>query len=391
MHEQLTGQGALVDMSEHRTNNFNVLRLALASLVIVSHAPELHDGDRHRELLTRVFGTLSFGELAVDCFFLLSGYLITQSWQRQPQVLAYLRNRVLRIFPAFAVASMVCALIVGPLALASTSAYWSEFSVLRFVKSLVTLFPPATPPVFSGRPHPELNGAMWTIRWEFFCYVAVLATGVVAGARFKFVWTMTTVVVFSVWVAERLVHGLEPHLPYTYWEHPLWRLMSCFFAGGCFYLYRDHIAPTRRSVLLALTILSACMFWPHAAEPALIWFGGYLLFALAHWHLPLLARLNNGPDLSYGIYLYGWPIQNLASAYWPQANVWLMLPAVYVMAAGLAAASWFLIERPCLRLKQRRADCAEVAQGLSVADPDPNQALASSRRSIRAFVRTSAE
>ncbi|MGM9482248.1 acyltransferase family protein [Roseateles sp. NT4] len=358
-----------MDPSEHRTNNFNVLRLALASLVILSHGPELHDGDRHRELLTGLFGTLSFGEFAVDCFFLLSGFLILQSWQRQPQVLAYLRKRILRIFPAFAVASLVCALVVGPLAVASASAYWSEFSIPSFLKGLATLYTPITPPVFPDRPHPEINGAMWTIRWEFFCYVTVLAAGVLARTRLRLAWTTMTVIVFSVWLFERLVHGVEPHLPYTYWQHPLWRLLACFLAGGCFHLYRNHLAPTRRGVLLALPALLACMFSPQASEPALIWLGGYLLLAFAETPVPLLSRINQGPDLSYGIYLYGWPVQNLASAYWPQADVWLMLPAVYAVVASLAALSWFLIEKPCLRLKTRRADAVKAVEPPGVGRP----------------------
>src|SRR5579872_6630536 len=82
-----------------QTNNFNFMRLCLAVLVIFSHSFEIIDGNRRREPLTRIFHTFSLGELAVDGFFLLSGYLIVKSWERRPVLLNYLQKRVYRIYP----------------------------------------------------------------------------------------------------------------------------------------------------------------------------------------------------------------------------------------------------------------------------------------------------
>src|SRR4051795_1080255 len=84
-------------------NKFGSLRLIFAFLVIASHSPELVDGNRSRELLTQFFSTISFGELAVDGFFLVSGYLITKSYIESSTSLYYIWKRILRIVPAFAV------------------------------------------------------------------------------------------------------------------------------------------------------------------------------------------------------------------------------------------------------------------------------------------------
>jgi peptidoglycan/LPS O-acetylase OafA/YrhL len=99
-----------------RENNFNFMRLVFALLVILGHSPELVDGNQSREVLMRIFGTMTCGGFAVDGFFLLSGYLIMQSWERQPDGWKFLKKRLLRIYPGFIVASLICAFVVGPLA-----------------------------------------------------------------------------------------------------------------------------------------------------------------------------------------------------------------------------------------------------------------------------------
>jgi peptidoglycan/LPS O-acetylase OafA/YrhL len=336
---------------EQRQNNFNILRLALASLVILSHAPELHEGGRESELLTRVFHTLSFGELAVDGFFLLSGYLITQSWDRQPRWWPFLKKRLLRIYPAFIVASVLCACVLGPW-VAANATYASEFSIWRFLRAMLTLGAPDIPPVFPGRPHPAINGAMWTIEWEFRCYLAVLAVGCLRFVSFRHAWTLLTLVVFSVWTMGRLTTDTAMQAWITGYLPSLWRLGSFFLVGGCFYSYRERVALTGRAATLSLAVLLPCMFSVQLCEPALALLGGYLLFYAAQVPAPALRSFNSGADISYGVYLYGWPVQNLVSSLWPQANVWLLLPLVYLVCVALAVMSWYVVERPFLQLKR---------------------------------------
>ncbi len=165
-----------------RNNNFNFLRLLLALLVLLSHSPELIDGDRHREILTNIFHRISFGELAVNGFFLLSGYLIVQSWQRTPKLYSFLRKRILRIYPGFSVATLICIFVVIPLAVAPIN-FFTPINFIVHLQEIFLLSPPSSPAIFQGKPYPLLNGAMWTIAYEFRCYLLVAILGTIGALK----------------------------------------------------------------------------------------------------------------------------------------------------------------------------------------------------------------
>lgn len=167
--------GEIKRFGEHE-NAFGFLRLLFASLVIVSHTPEMADGNPGRELLTQAFGTISFGEFAVDSFFIVSGYLITGSYLKNPDAWSYLKKRVLRIYPAFLVVSAISIFCIAPF----VGADWATItsSLARHIGDMIRLDPPFVEGAFKGTPYrSELNGAAWTIAYEFRCYILVLILG----------------------------------------------------------------------------------------------------------------------------------------------------------------------------------------------------------------------
>jgi peptidoglycan/LPS O-acetylase OafA/YrhL len=324
----------------NRQNNFNLLRLTLALLVIFGHSPELTDGNRKREVLTRIFGTISFGELAVDGFFLLSGYLIMQSWDSQPEAWQFLKKRLLRIYPGFVIASLICAFIVGPLA-SNSADYFVLLQLPDLIGSIVSLQIPAIPPVFQGQPYANINGAMWTISREFSCYLFVLAAGALGAFRIRHFCLSLTVAVFIAMVALKLKNVPVMDL----------RLASFFLSGACYYRYRSSIRLAGPLAVAMTVICFISLFSWRASELVLATIGGYALVYAAGRRSVMLSHFNRLPDVSYGVYLYGWPIQKLLLWYAPTMSPW-MLFALSAPAAILAgSASWYLIEKPALRFK----------------------------------------
>ncbi|WP_338760000.1 acyltransferase [Massilia sp. METH4] len=329
---------------QERHNNFNLLRLVLALCVILSHSPELTDGDNHREPLMMLFDSIPLGFMAVDAFFMLSGYLIVQSWDTAPRAGVFLKKRMLRIYPGFLVASVVCALVVGPLG-ADPARYFAAFDVGAFTTGALLLQSPQVPPVFAGSFLPKINLSMWTIAYEFACYLLVLAAGVAGLLRVRHAWLVLTAAVFAIVAAARVLH----------FDAELLRLPTFFLTGGCFYLYRDRIRMDGRLALAAGIAVVICMFSWSASELALATAGCYVLIYLANKPSAMLAGFNRLPDVSYGTYLYAWPIQKLLLWYLPGMSPWLLFAIAAPAAVALGAVSWYAIEKPALKWKQARA------------------------------------
>ncbi|MDC8785387.1 acyltransferase family protein [Roseateles koreensis] len=358
-----------ITKSSH-TNNFNFLRLVFASLVILSHSFELIDGNRNRELLTRAFNTISFGEFAVDGFFLLSGYLIVQSWSQTPNIYAFLLKRILRIYPGFIAASLICIFIVAPLG-ANPAGYFEQLDSRKWLPAILSLQTPNTPSTFPNNPYDGVNGAMWTIHWEFLCYLLVLTLGAIGLIRHRLGWLMITATIFVVILAQRLVFvriGFTPTILGINLglDGSFFRLAMFFFSGGSFFLCKKILKqPYWVDAIFSIALLLAMFRWA-SAEPALAILGGFLMFRFAAAPISLLKPFQTLPDISYGTYLYGWPVQQLLIS---QIQGITPIPLIFLslfLSFILGLASWNLIEKPFMKLKPRRA--ADSSRSQTVAD-----------------------
>jgi peptidoglycan/LPS O-acetylase OafA/YrhL len=335
------------------SNNFNFIRLCMAVLVIVGHSFEIVDGNRHREPLSRIFHTLSLGELAVDGFFILSGYLIVKSWERRPNLLSYIKKRVYRIYPGFVVASLISALIVGPLG-TRAAAYFSQFDPFAYLVSLLFLFEPAVPATFHGLRYCHVNGSTWSIAYEFRCYLAVALFGLCGLIRNKWGWLfMTALAIGIAMVPQAIMDRANDSSAVIVFGLPgqFFRLFALFAAGGAFCLFRDGIRYETQYAVPALIITILAFFTSETTELAMATTGAYVFFWLGFKHIKGLQWHRAWPDISYGVYLYGWPCQILLLWYFRSINPFAMTPCALILTFGLAWLSWRFVESPFMARK----------------------------------------
>ena len=333
-------------------NNFDFLRFVLAAAVLWSHSYSLAGAT---DPLRRLSAQLEGGRLAVEGFFVISGFLVTQSWHRSATAAAFARKRALRLFPALVAALVLSALVIGPFV---TRLPVGEYFVwsrpwLVFPGVLLHRFltiPGAFP---HNLFHDHVNASVWTLRYEFACYVLVAALGVLASrARM-----LALVGVFAgVWLValSQTERGTPGNA--SYW---LPQFVSYFVAGMLFYELRTYVPFGAWSLLTASGVLVAG-FAAGRLDALLPVFGSYLLLAAAFARRLPVANFGRRGDLSYGLYLYAYPIQQLVlHLEGGHARPLMVLGASFPVTLALAALSWRWVEVPALALKAARRPASE--------------------------------
>ena len=329
-------------------NNFTALRLALALAVIVSHAFSITTGSLENEPLMRSTG-FTLGEHAVNGFFAVSGFLVTMSFDRRGWR-DYVVARALRIVPALVAATLVTALLLGPaLTRLPLAQYLADPALWRFIALTPTTFKSATalPGLFSDNVFPYPMGTVWTLKYEMLCYVGVFVAGLAGLMRQRIVALGLVAALFVAIVALDLLHPDAGKATQT-----SLRLPFLFAAGGVLYLWSDKLPV---SWIIAVSLLAAT--WLAAGTPLY----KALLFAFESYGVIWLAlapglshpALEPHADLSYGTYLYGWPVQQALAQLFPGAAALSLLPPAIAISLIVAALSWYVVEKPALSLKAR--------------------------------------
>jgi peptidoglycan/LPS O-acetylase OafA/YrhL len=359
-----------VTTSGPRHNNFDALRLVAAASVIFSHSFLIAEGTQSREWLIRLTGNQCIlGLTGVFVFFAISGFLVTQSFEQTSNSLHYLAKRALRIFPGLFVATMVSAFVLGPLVTTlPLGAYLSRPEPYHYVfgNTLLDQTVHELPGVsFVDSPVGlEINGSLWTLRLEFLMYVMVLALGLL-----RLLTIRTALLLLAFGIACLHFEMLYPLEKWGWFFQLLsgWAWLVGFFAAGMLlYKLRDTRIFDGRIALFALAGLILSVPF-RLFIPLFPVFGCYLALWLAlSPRLPVVPAARFG-DLSYGLYIYGWPAeQAVIWLFGGRAAWWQIFLIALPTAAALAFLSWHLVERPMIRLKpgarRQAASYAPAAQ-----------------------------
>lgn len=336
--------------AENRPSGFDYLRLFLAISVISIHSISICYGmEVHLEMWGGPLHPLL--KFIVPSFFAMSGFLVAGSLERNT-VPVFLTLRFLRIVPALSVETLVSALLLGTLLTSlSLTDYLSHAEFWRYMGSIVGWVHIYLPGVFENRSPPNyVNGSIWTMPFELECYAAIAVFGIIGLAKRPILFATVAILATLAFSAMGIS---SPSYGVSHGE-----MVLPFIFGVVIYLLRNVLPFSFPLFVLSFT-LALVLFHIRAISYVEAPFVAYstTYIGLLNPRRMLLVR---GADYSYGIYIYGFPFQQVAFQLLPRGTFWLFNTAYGVLASGAAAyLSWTFVERRIL--DQRSAALVYVA------------------------------
>ena len=339
----------LGEVFDARNNALNALRLALATEVILFHSfPATAHAVSSKAVLQLLFG------VGVDGFFALSGFLITASWLRDPHLRDYLVARALRILPGFYVVLVITAFVFAPLSVAiqggSPIKLLMSGAPFEYVLKNSALVELQLDVGGTPRDVPNAgtwNGSLWSLIWEALCYIIVAIIGVLGLAKYR--WVSPVILALGVIGAILLPPLTFPGV----WTIPQLAVRTAitFSSGALLYQWRD-VIPARWSLVAAsiVIVIASSVLPDYRVVGALPLAYAVIVSGVLIKH----KRLNLRTDVSYGMYIYAFPTQQLLAV----AGLVTLSPLLFfgvstLATLPLAVLSWFLVEKRALALKHR--------------------------------------
>jgi len=352
MTERTAVRPSLYEAFDPKNNSLNAIRLFLAVLVIISHSWPAGDFGHDPQL-----GDQDLGDWAVAGFFVISGYLITASRMNSTGLRPYLWKRFLRLYPAFVVALLVVALLVAPLSTLMTAEpfHWSDaFSFVAKNLGLLVLEPTIGTTLSSAPVADTWNAPLWTLAYEAACYVLIGLVVSLSPRRLVLPALLAAVLVCSVAVALSVTGTLS--IPLVVVKG--FRLGAFFAAGAVLYSLRKKLPASSYLALASAALVTLTMLTHTFQVLAPLPLAYLLLWAGSR---TVLRRIGAKYDLSYGMYIYAFPLQQLLQLLAPDLPSPFLFAAISTLATlPLAFLSCKYIEQPALKYKPVVARQASV-------------------------------
>jgi len=331
-----------------RTSGFDYLRIILSISVIIRHSTLISYGPAvDQNIWTGGMDMISHSILPI--FFALSGFLVAGSLDRCPTLISFYGLRTLRIIPALGIEVLLAAIVFGPmLSTLDLMSYVSQPQFRAYFLNIVGDIHYLLPGVFTNNPNPlKVNGQLWTVPYELQCYAALGALVAIGIAKKRTLLLGVVILGQGLWALEAYHRGAAGAANGATGAV----LVLSFLAGLLLYLYRDVIVLSRGIFIAAVASCIGLLLLAH---------GTYLISVPAAYITVYLGLLNPGKvkylfsgDYSYGIYLYGYPVQQVFASLGPWAHNWYLnllvcLPVTFIVAY----LSWTFVEKPTLALRR---------------------------------------
>lgn len=330
----------------NRPAGFDYMRLFLALAVVCSHTTNVTYGMIATEAAWRSAWRPLLA-IILPLFFCLSGFLVAGSLERCKTLVSFLGLRLLRLVPALAVDTALAALVIGPVFTAlSLCGYFADPLLHSYFLNILGDPHFFLPEVFNQNPLiGVVNGQLWTLPWELLCYASLAGLAFFGITRNRWAVLACVVVVTLAYAAWFGVYLRTPH-PVSAAKGTM---IESFLFGVVAYMFRDRIVLNGKLCLLCAIIMMAAL-WNVMGDYFIVLPVTYVTVYLGLLNPRRLKIVESG-DYSYGIFLYGFPIQQATVAIIGPEPWWRALAIALPIIIGLAVFSWWCIEKPALKLR----------------------------------------
>lgn len=339
-----------IKITDGHENFFTPLRFLFAYMVLIGHAFIVIGGSSEYE--PHIFYHFTFSYLAVNLFFIASGFLVTGSMIYRKNIRNYATSRFLRIYPGLIVHVLLLMFIFGPLTtnipigeyLTHSDTLKQPFLVLPFIETKMSL-----PGILANNHEQQASSALWTLRYEVLAYLGTAIAFMLGLLKHR--WMLfAQFAVFAIAYPLTQYLGIYENLMPTL--QSLLRFGLCYGLGAAIYGYRDklrfHIA------FIPLFFIAAALFHKTVMFETMVTIAlGYMLFWMAYVKLPRLQGLQSIGDISYGLYIYHWAVLQGVYMFVPNLTAWQLIVLSTPIALCIATLSWHFIEKPALGLKDK--------------------------------------
>lgn len=336
----LTKSITIGDFLKRENNNLDLFRIIAACMVIIGHSYVLFPDPGEEDQIRILTGFTYSGALAVKIFFFISGLVVTNSIITSNSVIHFTISRLFRIFPALIFLCLITVFLLGPaLSSLNSSEYFNSPQTYSYLKNNILLKTEYNlPGVFAHNPYANaVNGSLWTLPEEVGCYLFLLAIFAIGVFKNKKMATL----LFALLIIDMIL----PQRVLTYWKSDISEislLPASFACGAILAINKDRISISALQPI-GFTLLTFLLWKTKFVELifCITLFSSIIFLA----QLPFILKLKIKNDISYGVYLWGFTVQQALQNFVSGQTVYLKMIISLAISIGLAYLSWFLIEK----------------------------------------------
>jgi len=333
-------------------NNFDFLRLLFASFVIITHSYAL-SGNKECDLLCQYTnGQVSFSYLGVRGFFVISGYLVFQSLKRSRNIFDYSIKRILRLYPAL-ILMLILTILFVPFVYESAIPYFKNKSILTYILNNITLYRPqhTITGVFETNPYRSaVNGSLWTIPYEVVMYI-FLALFFVVRKNTYFLKILLGFFFLATYIVNVLFVENIKKYGFFFGDEYIYDLSCFFIMGALLDAFKIDKLARRKTLLVLLALVSFIFIFFNCFLYVLYITLPLFIIVFGLMSVPYINNLKSKiGDISYGVYLYAFPVQQTVMYYFKLSTIELMVTSMFISYL-LGWFSWHFIEKKALAYK----------------------------------------